>query len=600
MSSRDERRRPRSEEKSSKHKLPSVVVQLPISARSASCTPSSAKGDRKKQEKVEKTEKEKKQLPAATVTLNDLRRQENVLIIPDDTGDVENAVFDTAVFERGYLSPLPLSPERVAGTQQQQTQRVARPAPASSPSDGWKEEMRKEMQAMMRDSMREMMAMLPGREPTPALGTGPPTVQGPLAFSPGTVPPTAQFPLPTTPGTGPPTAQGPLSTTPGTGPPTVQGPMSYAPGTGPLRAQGPLTDVPRDVPASTHHELLTDEPRWAHSVVHTGGHAFPVGHPVAVRAHVIEDETLPEWHEDPVVEDQEEVYNPFQGIEGLDGYSLTGLGSALPRQKVVVTPSVRQLSLWRQVRGGRVMDPSIKTDMVERIYSGDPAAKPFLDAEAPMEIPTNTRFQAADATLRRRQKDLGIIAHALTTGLDDLEGASKHLLSAVDDLEEGPIKDRILEAHREVTQASTHPLGHALRILASKFNDVAKQRRTALETTSLDRVLSQLIKTTPLGFDSLLASSLQPAIQASSSRRQQDMLMAALRSNSRASRPARRDRSRSPVRRPHSNQNHSQGFRQSTDRQPFRGSSRGSRGSGSRGTRGSRGSRGQRPFSRRS
>ena len=168
--------------------------------------------------------------------------------------------------------------------------------------------------------------------------------------------------------------------------------------------------------------------------------------------------------------------------------------------------------------------------------------------------------------LRRRQKDLGIIAHALTTGLDDLEGASKHLLSAVDDLEEGPIKDRILEAHREVTQASTHPLGHALRILASKYNDVANQRRIALAMTSSDRVLSQLIKTTPLGFDSLLASSLQPAIQASSSRRQQDMLMAALGSNSRAPRPARRDRSRSPVRRPHSNKNHSQGFRQSTGR----------------------------------
>ena len=56
--------------------------------------------------------------------------------------------------------------------------------------------------------------------------------------------------------------------------------------------------------------------------MHTGGHVLPVGHPVAVRAHVIEDEALPEWHEDPVVEYQEEVYKPFQGIEGLDGYSL--------------------------------------------------------------------------------------------------------------------------------------------------------------------------------------------------------------------------------------------------------------------------------------
>ena len=451
---------------------------------------------------------------------------------------------------------------------------------------------------MMRHSVREMMAMLPGRELTPALGTGPPTVQGSMTLAPGTGPPTAQVPLPTTSGTGPSTAQGPLSTTPGTGPPTVQGPMSYAPGTGPLRAQGPLTDVPRDVPATTHHELLTEEPRWAHSVVHTGERALPVGHPVAVGAHVIEDETLPEWHEDPVVEDQEEVYNPFQGIEGLDGYSLTGLGSALLRQKVVVTSSVRQLEASPRRQGDGPLQQN--TDMVERIYSGDPAAKPFPDAEAPMEIPTNTKFQVADATLRRRQKDLGIIAHAHTTRLDDLEGASKYLLSAVNDLEEGPVKDRIMEAHREVTQASTHFLGHALRIPASKFNDVANQRRTALAMTSSDRVLSQLIKTTPLGFDSSLAPSLQPAIQASSSRRQQDMLMAALRSNTTAPRPTWRDRSRSPVRRPHYNQNHSQGFRQSIDRQPFRESSRGSRGSGSRGTRGIQGSRGQRPFFRRS
>ena len=145
-----------------------------------------------------------------------------------------------------------------------------------------------------------------------------------------------------------------------------------------------------------------------------------------------------------------------------------------------------------------------------------------------------------------------------------------------------------MAAHREVTQASTHPLGHALRILASKFNDVANHRRTALAMSSSDRVLSQLVKTTTLGFDSVLASSLELVIHASSFRRQQDILMAALKSNTRAPRPSRRERSRSPVRRPHSNQSHSQGFRQSTDRQPFRESNHVSRGSGSRGTRESR------------
>ena len=161
------------------------------------------------------------------------------------------------------------------------------------------------------------------------------------------------------------------------------------------------------------------------------------------------------------------------------------------------------------------------------------------------------------------------------------------------------MKDRLLQAHREVTQASTHPLGHALRIIASKFNDIANQRRAALASTTNDQVLAQQIRATPLGFDSLLANSLQPAIQASSSRRQQDLLMAALRSNSRSARPARRERSRSPVRRPHPGQGQQQTQSSRHGQQPFRTSSRGGR--GNRGARGSRGGRGTRPsFSRRS
>ena len=94
--------------------------------------------------------------------------------------------------------------------------------------------------------------------------------------------------------------------------------------------------------------LLVSTPMFSRMENPHWGHVLPVGHPVAVRARVIEEVGLLEWHEDPVVEDQEEVCNQFQGIEGLDGYSLTGLSSALPRQKVVVTPLVRQLSLWRQ------------------------------------------------------------------------------------------------------------------------------------------------------------------------------------------------------------------------------------------------------------
>ena len=160
-------------------------------------------------------------------------------------------------------------------------------------------------------------------------------------------------------------------------------------------------------------------------------------------------------------------------------------------------------------------------------------------------------------------------------------------------MEDGPKKDRVREAHKEMTQAATHPLGHALRLLGSRFNDLGHRRRSNLAGSMSDRVLAQHIKQPPLGFDSLLESSLQPAIDASATRRQQDLIAAALRSNGRL---PRRDKSRSPVRRNTPSQ--SQTARPSY--QPFRqgscGSSRGSRGN----QRGSRGHRGGRSFSRRS
>ena len=126
-----------------------------------------------------------------------------------------------------------------------------------------------------------------------------------------------------------------------------------------------------------------------------------MGQPVAVRAHVLENENIQadvQWREDNPIDDgadqttAEEEYDPFQGIEGLDGYSLTDLGSALPR----------------------TMDDHIKLDIVQKIYASDPAAKPFIDSDAPMGIPTSLRFQVAGGLLKRGQRDMGGIAHALT------------------------------------------------------------------------------------------------------------------------------------------------------------------------------------------
>ena len=77
------------------------------------------------------------------------------------------------------------------------------------------------------------------------------------------------------------------------------------------------------------------------------------------------------------------------------------------------------------------MEPNIRVDIVEKLYAAAPAARPFLDPELPVEVPTSAKHQQADAGMRTHQRDMGIIAHALTTCLEDLEGASTHLTSAI-------------------------------------------------------------------------------------------------------------------------------------------------------------------------
>ena len=60
---------------------------------------------------------------------------------------------------------------------------------------------------------------------------------------------------------------------------------------------------------------------------------------------------------------------------------------------------------------------SVKVDVVERLYSGDPLAKSFLDPEPPLEVQMSTKQQLADSAIRKHQRDMGLVAHALTTGL---------------------------------------------------------------------------------------------------------------------------------------------------------------------------------------
>ena len=75
------------------------------------------------------------------------------------------------------------------------------------------------------------------------------------------------------------------------------------------------------------------------------------------------------------------------------------------------------------------MDP-VRADIVEKLYSGDQAAAPFLDPQPPVEVRLSVKHLQQDGAMRRHQRDMGLAAHALTTGLEELERASVCLLRA--------------------------------------------------------------------------------------------------------------------------------------------------------------------------
>ena len=95
------------------------------------------------------------------------------LIIPEDTGDLDGAVFDTATFERGLLTPLHATlkgadmPEKISKKSLVPEQTVGPAVSAPTPADDWRLQMRRDMQEMMKESLRDMMAMMP-KECSPA------------------------------------------------------------------------------------------------------------------------------------------------------------------------------------------------------------------------------------------------------------------------------------------------------------------------------------------------------------------------------------------------------------------------------------------------
>ena len=217
------------------------------------------------------------------------------------------------------------------------------------------------------------------------------------------------------------------------------------------------------------------------------------------------------------------------------------------------------------------------------MYSGPDGAdgSTIKALELPSTLPLTQ--QQADYTLKKQQNLLGRTACALSRGLETMEAPLENLASIADTLP-ADTRARMLEEFSKVQSEALAPIGHAMRFLASGFNDITFKRRDPVVTGIRDPVLQQQVKNAPLGMDQFFRYDVSSAIASATNRQQQNALTAAIRhkpaNSGRRREQDRSPRSRSPLR----------GDRDSghLSRRPFkRGSSR--RGGTSRSGRGGKG-----------
>ena len=248
----------------------------------------------------------------------------------------------------------------------------------------------------------------------------------------------------------------------------------------------------------------------------------------------------------------------------------------------MATPTSRQTALWTQSRGGGGGSElrNVRTYRIDGLYGGGPDGPVGTTSFRPLDMPstlplTQVQWQPDNAT-KKQQSLLGKTACAVSKGLELMEAPIASLTQLADTLP-ADTRDKVLDEVEKLQAEALAPMGHAMRFLASGYNELSFKRRDAVVAVVKDPVLQQRIK--HLGIDTFFREDMTRDIDSALNRQQQNALTAAIRhkpassSSTKAREPRHRPRSRSPVRRDRDQR-----------RRPFgRGSSRG--GGASRGGR---------------
>jgi hypothetical protein len=225
-------------------------------------------------------------------------------------------------------------------------------------------------------------------------------------------------------------------------------------------------------------------------------------------------------------QDQTHALQEFQGLENV---MIHGTFAAMPKPSHGLEASHVTQSLWYHMRGfGSNSDKWPKADNIAKMYTSE-SVPAFRPPKTPVELPLPTKpAQDADALLMRRQRTYAAPAHIVAAFMADLDtSVIIPLKEALQSTSDPRAQQRITQVMEHVQGPASTQLGYALRSLASSFNILASERKTALialQTPDLQRVLTD----EKLGFNRFFAREIGPLTQLAAASAQLRLTQAAL------------------------------------------------------------------------
>ena len=149
--------------------------------------------------------------------------------------------------------------------------------------------------------------------------------------------------------------------------------------------------------------------------------------------------------------------------------------------------------------------------------------------DLPPELPLSTYQWHADSALKKQQRVFGVVAQALSRGLDMMEKPLNQINHMTEMIEDTEVRQQIRSSAERIQEEALTPVGHLSRYLAANFNDIAFRRREAAASAARNKVLQQQLRSKPLGFDSFFKEDPSSMITAAAGRQQQSALTNAIR-----------------------------------------------------------------------